>query len=235
MQNVHLPKLKELRLGSLHPSVCDVLLDYMTFPPDCALKYTLTLSTRWFDDENNDFEIELTALIRRLSQYAQGYFIHHVPTNLLFRYASDLLCITAHARDSSGEFHFQITSNLLNHPDEIKATFFSEFTLPEFNHVTELHLEMAFDENEDVLLLPFIGCLTSVEVLTTCCWYPYFFEYFKAKLQSPRSVLPFLRTIKMQKPRRRHNTIFVEEYRDVALSKFIDAFDGYPVEVVFSR
>ena len=93
---------------------------------------------------------------------------------------------------------------------------------------------MTFDEDEDVLILPFIGCLSSVEVLTTCCWHPYFFEYFKEKLQSPRSVLPFLRTIKMQKPRPRR-AIYVEDYKHEALSDFIDVFDAYPVEVVFSR
>ncbi len=51
-------------------------------------------------------------------------------------------------------------------------------------------------------------------------------------LEPPRSVFPSLKTIKMQKPRR---SIYVDDYKHESLSDFVDVFDAYPVEVVFSR
>ena len=66
------------------------------------------------------------------------------------------------------------------------------------------------------------------------CWSPYHLKFLKDRLEPPRSVLPFLKTIKMQKPRPRR-AIYVENYKHEALSDFIDVFDAYPVEVVFSR
>ncbi|KJA17801.1 hypothetical protein HYPSUDRAFT_205903 [Hypholoma sublateritium FD-334 SS-4] len=165
LQTVHLPKLKELRLASLHPSVCDILLDQLIIPPDCALQYTLGLARDWFDDDH--FIAELTDIIRRLSEY--------------------LLCIESGAQDGFGGFNFLISSHLLPRLEQITATFLSEFTLPEFRHVTQLYLEIEFDEETFPLLLPFLGCLSSVQVLTTRCWYPTFFKLLKEKLDPPRS------------------------------------------------
>ncbi|KJA17805.1 hypothetical protein HYPSUDRAFT_205905 [Hypholoma sublateritium FD-334 SS-4] len=235
LQTVHLHKLKELHLDSLHPSVCGILLDHLRIPSECALQYTLRLSTHWFaDNVDNNFETALTAVIRRLSECARGYFLKKVPINLLFHYDENLLCITTHVQDDFNGFHLHIESPLLPHPKQIMATFLSEFTLPEFSHVTELHLEIAFND-KNISLLPFLGCLSSIRTLTTCCWDPDFFKFLKEKLDSPRSVLPLLRTIKMQKPRP-PPSLSVENYlKDVDLSEFMDALDGYPVEVVFSR
>ena len=232
LQNVHLRKLKELRFGSRHPSVCNVLFDHLTVPPDCGLQYTLTLSESWFDEENTDFEIGLTALIRRLSKYARAYFLHHVPTSLLFRCEDERLCIAAHAQDNFDGFHFQIDSPM-EYSKDFMAAFLSEFTLPEFNHVTELHLDMALDD-EDVPILPFLGCLSSVQVLTTYCWQPYFFKYLKEKLKSPRSVFSSLRTVKLRNPKHQAAGDNLLDYTCVDLSEFIDALHGCPVEVIIS-
>ncbi|KJA17803.1 hypothetical protein HYPSUDRAFT_45984 [Hypholoma sublateritium FD-334 SS-4] len=230
LQTVHLPKLKELRLGSLHPSVCDILLDHLIIPPDCALRYTLQLSTVWFLDRN--LETEITTIIRRLSEYARRYFLHWVPTNLLLRCEKDVLCIATGTQDGLGGFYLLIESDLLHVRAQITATFLSEFTLPEFRHVTQLRFETEFSD-EDVLLLAFFGCLSSVQILTTCCWHPHFFNFLKEKLDPQRSVFPSLKTIKLEKSKPRPG-LPIEDYKNVDLSDFIGSHDGYPVEVVIS-
>ncbi len=188
LRTVHLSKLKELHLGSFHPSNCDVLLDHLIIPQDCALQYSLGLSSDWLYEDG--FGTELTDLICRLSKCAQGYFLHHIPTKVWFCYEYELIGITTQAQDKSRGFHFEIKSRYLDRLEKIKAIFLAEFTLPEFNNVTELGLKTKSIENdEDVSILPFLACFTSVKVLTSNCWYPSFLQSLKKMLDPPRSVL----------------------------------------------
>ncbi|KJA17806.1 hypothetical protein HYPSUDRAFT_45988 [Hypholoma sublateritium FD-334 SS-4] len=231
----HLPKLKELCI-SFHPLLCDVLLDQLRTPPDCALKYTLSLGPGLCIDD--DFSTALIDLFRRLSKFAREYFLHQLPTNLLFHYDSNLLCIVAHSQDDLGGFHVQVEHSSWFLPEEVKDAFLSEFTLAEFSHVTELRLEILYVEYMSaVSLLLFLGCFSSLQTLTTCCWDPELFKVLKEKLDPSRSVLPLLRTIKMQLPKPSRPKLIPgleEDYKNITLSKFMDVLDGYPVEVVFS-
>ena len=209
------------------------LLDHLIIPADCALHYTLRIPSQWsYANENNDFDVTLPVILRRLSKYARGYFLHRVPTDLLVHYEDQTLSITAHTQDDSTGFHFCIDSPW-TYTKENTAAFLGEFTLPEFIHVTELRLEIELfqDFHKTGLISPFLSCFSSVQVLTTCCWDPYFFKYLKRKLGSPRSLLPSLRTIKIQKPIPR---IDGPTYHMVYLSEFIGSLEGYPVEVIFS-
>ena len=103
-------KLKELRFHTLYP-ICDALLDHLIIPADCALHYTLRIPSQWsYANENNDFDVTLPVILRRLSKYARGYFLHRVPTDLLVHYEDQTLSITAHTQDDSTGFHFCIDS-----------------------------------------------------------------------------------------------------------------------------
>ena len=118
------------------------LLDHLIIPADCALHYTLRIPSQWsYANENNDFDVTLPVILRRLSKYARGYFLHRVPTDLLVHYEDQTLSITAHTQDDSTGFHFCIDSPW-TYTKENTAAFLGEFTLPEFIHVTELRLEI---------------------------------------------------------------------------------------------
>ncbi len=118
LRTVHLSKLKELHLGSFHPSNCDVLLDHLIIPQDCVLQYSLGLSSDWLYEDG--FGTELTDLICRLSKCAQGYFLHHIPTKVWFCYEYELIGITTQAQDKSRGFHFEIKSRYLDRLEKLK-------------------------------------------------------------------------------------------------------------------
>lgn len=128
----------------------------------------------------------------------------------------------------------QIERDLMDFTEQIKTTFLSEFTLPEFLHVTELRLQIL--DSKDLSAVSFLGCLPSLQVLTICDRDIRFFEVLKENLSPPRVILPSLQTIVIQ-PTRWSSSGSTEEERKLATSEFADALnkDGYPVEVICSQ
>lgn len=240
LRPINLPKLKQLRLFC-DPNDCMILLAFVKIPRECALqcvifrRHRITLDN-W--DAPDVTEELFTRLIPGLASYARKYFQHQTPTDLMFYYQPTVLCITSCPDGGLGGIHVQIERDQVDFSEQIKTAFFSEFTLPEFLKVTDLRLQiMDFDRLSSTgSLLSFLGCLLAVQILHVNDRNINFFEALKEKLASPRSILPSLKTIRVQ-PNRWPSSGSTEEEEKLATSKFVDALNkgGYPVEVVCSQ
>ncbi len=216
-----------------------VLLAFVKIPQECALQCVLFRRQRITDnwDAPEVTEELFTRLIPGLASYARRYFKHQVPTNLMFHYQPCVLRITSCPDGGLGGIHVQIERVLVDFSEQVKATFLSEFTLPEFLHVTDLRLQILdFDRLSAGSLLPFLGCLSSLQILHVNYRHVQLFQALKERLVSPRSILPSLKTI-IIRPNKWSISGLTEGEEKLATSKFVDALNkgGYPVEVVCSQ
>ncbi|KJA17808.1 hypothetical protein HYPSUDRAFT_1002740 [Hypholoma sublateritium FD-334 SS-4] len=242
LQPICLPKLKQLCLF-FDPNDCIAIMHFIKTPPDCALQCIASRQFRAsleesFQQAQDVAEKSCTGLVRRLSRYSRKYFQHRVPTTLMLHSEDCELGITTCPRDDFGGFHLQIAQDLLDFTENTKAAFLSEFTLPEFHHVTDLLLQIFDFECLPAVseLLPFLSLLPSLQVLTVCICDIRFFDILKKELDPPRRMLSSLKTIKIQ-PNNMSDTGLTKVDEILATSEFADALnkDGYPVEVVCSQ